>query len=520
MKNLKSLFVLGVAAMTLAGCGEHQHTFAKEWSSDSHNHWHAATCEHKDEKSELAPHSFAGEWKSNQTYHWHECSVCGKVGGAGGHIDGNGDSKCDVCAADIPAPSDDKVRNVSGGSADEQAAIQKAAALQIVLLSGGTSMKIENVTDLQEDNGDYVKVTTQQVTKVNGKNYTVKFEYISDDTSSYYREKASIDANHDSFYFNYPGKGGAEAPISVIMSKASCGEAVSTDTGLAWNCNVKAATYFHKDVKIAELNEVKKDFVKAGVDGYACVDYVTKPENAYYTPNPENVGLEKQYYYVNCAGKMIYNAPDGNWGLIADGDQIMEVYAGSALDVLPSRYPQMNKGYVRVVGNMSQYLGNIQIGFVTDMKPATAADLDNEPTMNYAPITANDIFDITSGNHHKQCVSGLNLSNALKQVTGSFVPGSLLDKDGKATSTSSISAGARFSFKVDIGNGTQLTVAYDYHTDREGNLGVFNAVKSFLESGSTKTIKGTLRFSGNDSMPFNQTGGEWQLVPFLADHVA
>lgn len=34
------------------------HSFASTWSHDETNHWHAATCEHTDEKKDLAPHTF------------------------------------------------------------------------------------------------------------------------------------------------------------------------------------------------------------------------------------------------------------------------------------------------------------------------------------------------------------------------------------------------------------------------------------------------------------------------------
>lgn len=40
---------------------EHSHTFSDEWSSDDGYHWHAATCEHKDQKSNYERHTF-GEW--------------------------------------------------------------------------------------------------------------------------------------------------------------------------------------------------------------------------------------------------------------------------------------------------------------------------------------------------------------------------------------------------------------------------------------------------------------------------
>ena len=39
----------------------HEHTFSTEWSTSATEHWHAATCEHADEKSDVASHSDAGE---------------------------------------------------------------------------------------------------------------------------------------------------------------------------------------------------------------------------------------------------------------------------------------------------------------------------------------------------------------------------------------------------------------------------------------------------------------------------
>jgi hypothetical protein len=39
----------------------HEHTFSTEWSTSATEHWHAATCEHANEKSDVASHSDAGE---------------------------------------------------------------------------------------------------------------------------------------------------------------------------------------------------------------------------------------------------------------------------------------------------------------------------------------------------------------------------------------------------------------------------------------------------------------------------
>lgn len=438
-----------------------------------------------------------------------------------------------VAMAGCGGGSDDKgtIKNISGGTADEQQAIQNAAEMSIVLLSGGSGILPTDTIDLAEDNGDYIKVSTSQVVRVNGAKYTVNFEWGSDSSNPYFASYSTLDATHGIFEINYPGKNGQDGTIDINLNKVSCGGASSTDTGLTYHCNVKKGTYYHKDVHISDLNKLKD--IGGGQWGYDVVDYVTKPENAYYTPNPENEGLEKQYFYVNIFGKMIYCAPDGNWGLLADGDKILEIYAGSALDISPTRYPAINGGYVKVVGNMSQHLGNIQTGFVTEIKKASLSDLEAEPTLTYESITKSMVQAITKGTDasgnptHYQCLNiggqDINLSNALKSFTGKYVEGSLLGNDGKETTVSSLKSGARFSFLVNIGDDStpcNVRVAYDYHTDKDGSVGVFNALKNFITSGAEKTIKGTLRFNGSDSNPFNQVGGEWQLVPFLADHVA
>lgn len=407
---------------------------------------------------------------------------------------------------------DDIVKNVKGGSDTDREAIQKAAKMSIVQLSGSSGLLPGSTTDIQEDNGDFIKLTTKQTLSVNKTKCDVVFEYSVDETNPYFAEFAESDANHKLLMINYPGQKGNEGSMVLNLSKVSCGKAVSTNPEVKYTLNVKKATWYHKDVHIADLTKVND----AGT-GYEIVDYESEPSNAYYAPNPENAGLDdtKQYFYVNCYGKVIYNSPDGNWGLIAEGDDVMEIYAGSALNIAPSRYPTMNGKYVKVVGNMSQYNGNMQIGFITDMKKASASDIE-EPTLNYEQITPQMIGQITDGDHHKQVIKGAdNLPNSLAQITGKYVEGSV--------STESRSKSARFTFKMNIGTDAEpcnVTVAYDYHTDKDGSVGLFNKIQSTCFTGQSVTIKGTLRFTGSNSAPFNQTGGEWQLVPFLADHVA
>ena len=54
--------VCGYTATEVISKLDHTHKFAEEWTSNSSGHWHAATCEHTDEKSGFAEHSF-GVWK-------------------------------------------------------------------------------------------------------------------------------------------------------------------------------------------------------------------------------------------------------------------------------------------------------------------------------------------------------------------------------------------------------------------------------------------------------------------------
>lgn len=90
MTNKKSIwafvlaFMLVVPAMLLfSACGrKHQHTFSAEWTRTETEHYHAATCEHGEEKADLGEHS--GEWVPETAAGLHQdsiekrvCVVCG-----------------------------------------------------------------------------------------------------------------------------------------------------------------------------------------------------------------------------------------------------------------------------------------------------------------------------------------------------------------------------------------------------------------------------------------------------------
>ncbi len=420
-------------------------------------------------------------------------------------------------------PTQELVKNVSGGSAEEQEAIQTCVKKSIAMVSNKTTMLIGGSYDLAEDNGDFLEVATVWNTKVkSGKRYDVAIEW-DFGSSSFVDSITNPDSSHKMVEFNYPGQDGQDGTYTFSISKMTCGGASTTDPQVKYDCNVKKGTFKHYDVSIDDLNAVHR--LDDGSYYYSVADETDENHN-FFKSQPENVGKAEKgdkYYYVNCPGKVIYTAPDGNWGLIADGDSVMEIYAGDQLNIGTARYPAIEGGYVKVKGNMGHYFGNLQISFITEMKKASVSDLKNgEPTMNYQTITGEMIAGIKNEfGGHKQCVPGANLSNSLAQLDATYVKGSLKNSKGEATTKDSLS-NARFTFDVMVGT-ERVTVAYDYHVDRDGTHGVFDAVKSMVDAEGTFNIKGTLRYCGDDEHGFAQSStipGAWQIVPFLADHIS
>ncbi|MCQ2979438.1 MAG: hypothetical protein MJ245_06555 [Clostridia bacterium] len=71
--KISKILILSAAALSLAACGEHTH-------------------------------SFGDVWKSDDTSHWHECE-CGEKSDKADHLDTNTDGKCDVCNHDMEVPT-------------------------------------------------------------------------------------------------------------------------------------------------------------------------------------------------------------------------------------------------------------------------------------------------------------------------------------------------------------------------------------------------------------------------------
>ncbi len=118
MKKIKLLSLL-LALPLLGGCGEHQHTFASNWSFNESIHYHAATCEHTDLKSDEGEHTFVNdicsicgyeqehthtfsdEWTYDEIKHWH-AATCGHDVVSDEAVHNFADGICTVCGAEDP----------------------------------------------------------------------------------------------------------------------------------------------------------------------------------------------------------------------------------------------------------------------------------------------------------------------------------------------------------------------------------------------------------------------------------
>lgn len=113
--------ILLIAVMAFVSCGEepHQHSFdTSKYVSDATGHWYAATCEHTDEKVNVAAHTDANKdgvcdvcayvscthtydeqtWASDATNHWHAASCgCSVTKDSAAHTDTDKNGLCDVC---------------------------------------------------------------------------------------------------------------------------------------------------------------------------------------------------------------------------------------------------------------------------------------------------------------------------------------------------------------------------------------------------------------------------------------
>ena len=420
---------------------------------------------------------------------------------------------------------------ITGGDEAEQTAILEVLNNKPICARaiGQTGTIFDDTpTELKEDLGAAIKLTLTQLYK--GK--TVNIEWAVDESQEYFLARQTSDEAHDLISIDYKGKGVADGQFKWKISKMTCGSAVALPN-VEFTAKIVNSVYHRDDALIRNINKVT-DEEKTVVAGTAThkfastfdiIDYEFDPDSKYaYSPyfrtnNPD--AEEGRFLYYNVNAKVIYTAPDGNWGLIGDGDQVLEIYAGAGTPLTTKNFPNLANGSVQVIGNMSQYCGNIQLGFIYRIKAIDGAGIA-DPVLTYPALTESDIagFKVAGYGAQKQAIDGF--SNSLRSVTGTLIPGSIKNKDGEVTDADGISCSGRFTFELQVGE-EKMKVAYDYHADKDGSQGVFSALKAKLAAGGEMTIKGTMRYEGDNDLKFITEDNEkavWTVVPFLPAHIA
>ena len=464
------------------------------------------------------------------------------------------------------------VPEIEGGTAAEKQAILEAVNnLSVCVRKGGTDLfpTAKNI-NLSGTEQDYIRV----LNKVNSGGKTVELTWDFKTSQSTFDAKVKVDDNADLVYIKYPAAGAADQTFEWSLTKIVCGSAVSTKTNSDYTATVKAPMYDFVPMTIAQINAVTENAEPQSftVDGktytYAStsdiINYEAKNSSNKYSPwwkTGRAADAEDNYIFTTVRGKIIYLSDDGNWGLLADGDNVIEIYSGSELDLNSTAYPEINSDYVEVKGEVSHYYGNFQMSFIKSIRKYEGSV--TAPTMSYPTLTgeklaaaqcevkythntkayseSTEYYEKTGEDTYVAATPTAEQVNADKtaaaadqkyflksvtyrQFTKQFAQNSLATVTGKVlTNPSSTTKGARFTFDIQVGT-EKMEVAYDYHVDKNSGS-VENALRAVAKKGDTITIKGTLRFShGQDKtlIPVtNQkgTGGQWSIVPFLAAHM-
>ena len=202
-----------------------EHTYSEKWSTNSTQHWHAATCEHAELKSDVADHTdadengkcdvcdleighehtYADEWTSNDTHHWKvaTCSHTDEKGELAAHVDTNSNGECDVCTAHV------HVLNLYGDCTvcDKHVTDVDITDINVILpivlsntakVNGGTITAGSVITDLELEGDEftsYLSGNSQEIVYILGNGSA----YYKVDTISYYGDSEYSDTQ-ESWY--------------------------------------------------------------------------------------------------------------------------------------------------------------------------------------------------------------------------------------------------------------------------------------------------------------------------------
>ena len=386
-----------------------------------------------------------------------------------------------------------------GGTKDEKEAIEKTFKGTVATESkNGSPLVTSAAAELIGEENVYLSLTKTQKKKVSsGAVKEVKIEWQYDSKyDSLVKGVDKLDDEHDRVKFNYKtrktdGSGNVldsfDVDEFVITATATCGGAKDTRT---FKANVQHNRAVYDEITLEQFYEKKST---AGTeDPVGGAEYVYKfqdPESGYIVGNHG-----QKYNFIKVSGKLEYIAPDYNWGLLSDGEKMLELYrldASTDKDVL-----EVGK-YYDIYAEVGTYKGNVQASFchyIEEMSDhsSIAAAVD----YGELPAKMND----SSDSHFVSFCDGVN--NRVGYLTNVSLVADM----------PSINVEGRFTFLVEK-DGEQFTIAHDYHVAKNSSdVGAEIArVLTGLHAGDRLNLKGTIRYVNDNGV---QPGGEFQLTPF------
>ena len=215
MNKKVSVFLCAIMAtsMALTSCAEHKHTFSESWASDATNHWHAATCEHGEEKDSLGAHvdadedgkcdvcayevghthTYASEWSTDETSHWHAatCTHTDEKSDLSLHVDADTNGECDVCKGHVHVVNVAGICTICGKQTpiDEEniaTVIAAVAAQYNSVVSGEVNASVKSTvqSDVDEEGNAWHRTNTTNVKYTLGESAT--FVDRTTSSTSYY----------------------------------------------------------------------------------------------------------------------------------------------------------------------------------------------------------------------------------------------------------------------------------------------------------------------------------------------